>query len=95
MLGAQIKLDSSRDSDIRLDEILFAEAPSRIVISLNEKNLNTLEKIAKRNLVSCQVLGKTGGEELVVQYKGKPVISLALNRLSNAWREAIPSRLAK
>ncbi|MCG2660907.1 MAG: phosphoribosylformylglycinamidine synthase subunit PurL, partial [Kiritimatiellae bacterium] len=46
MLGAEIKLDSLKNSDIRLDEILYGEAPSRIVVSLDKNNLKVLEKIA-------------------------------------------------
>jgi len=95
MLGAVIKLDGSKINDIRLDEILFGEAPSRIVVSVNEKDLSILEKIAKRHSVPYQVLGKTGGERLIIQYKEKAIIDIPTKILNQTWRSAIPSRLEK
>ena len=93
MLGAEIKLDGLKNNDIRLDEILFGEAPSRIVVSLNKDNLSALEKIAEKHSVPYQVLGNVGGEKFVVQYKEKTIIDLPLAKLSDTWRNAIPSRL--
>ena len=93
LLGAQIKLDLMKNVDLRIDEILFAEAPSRIVVSLNKDNLNALEKIAEKHSIPLQVLGNVGGENLTVEYKGKTVIDLPLVKLSDTWRKAIPSRL--
>jgi phosphoribosylformylglycinamidine synthase len=93
MLGAKIKLDVVKNVDLRIDEILFGEAPSRIVVSLNKDNLNALEKIAEKHSVPLQVLGNVGGEKLTVEYRGKTVIDLALTKLSATWRNAIPSRL--
>ncbi|MFH1678418.1 MAG: phosphoribosylformylglycinamidine synthase subunit PurL [Candidatus Omnitrophota bacterium] len=93
MLGAEIELDGIKTNDIRLDEILFGEAPSRIVVSLNKDNLSVLEGIAKRNSVPCSVLGSVGGESFKIQCNGKTVIGLVLAKLSDAWRQSIPSRL--
>lgn len=93
MLGAAIKLDDLKSNDIRLDEILFGEAPSRIVVSLNKKNLSALEKIAKRHSVDCSVLGSVTGERFTVRLKEKTIMDLPLPELSRKWRNAIPSRL--
>jgi len=93
MLGAVIKLDDLKNKDIRIDEILFAEAPSRIVVSLNKDKLGALEKILKRLSVPYQILGNITGEKLVVQYEEKTIIDLPLTTLSDTWRKAIPSRL--
>ncbi|MBU4211545.1 MAG: phosphoribosylformylglycinamidine synthase subunit PurL [Verrucomicrobia bacterium] len=93
MLGAEIKLDSLKNSDIRLDEILYGEAPSRIVVSLDKNNLKVLEKIAAKHSVPCRVLGSVGGQRFTVQYKEKTIIDLLLAKLSDTWRNAIPSRL--
>ena len=93
MLGAVIKLDELKDNNIRIDEIFFAETPSRIVVSLNKGNLSALEKITKEHSIPYQILGNVGGERFIVQYKEKTIIDLPLTKLSDAWREAIPSRL--
>jgi phosphoribosylformylglycinamidine synthase len=94
MLGAVIKLDTLKSNGLRMDEILFGEAPSRIVVSLKKDNLNALEEIAKRHSVSCQILGGVSAGKLTVQYKEKSIIDLSLTELSDTWRKAIPSRVA-
>jgi len=95
MLGAKIKLDELKSSDIRLDEILFGESPSRIVVSLSKDNLGVLEEIAKRYSVPCAILGEVRGKELVVQYKESAIIDLPMKEINDTWRKAIPSRLEK
>ncbi len=93
MLGAVIKLDELKNKDIRIDEILFGEAPSRIVVSLNKDKLSSLEKILKRHSVPYQILGNVTGDRLVVEYKQKTIIDIPVTTLSDTWRKAIPSRL--
>ncbi|OQX54429.1 MAG: phosphoribosylformylglycinamidine synthase II [Candidatus Omnitrophica bacterium 4484_213] len=93
MLGAVIKLDGLKERDIRLDEVLFAETPSRIVVSISKDKLRVLEQIAEKYSISYQVLGNVSGKRLTIEYKGTPIIDFPLSTLSNTWRNAIPSRL--
>ncbi|MFC1699222.1 phosphoribosylformylglycinamidine synthase subunit PurL [Candidatus Omnitrophota bacterium] len=95
MLGAQIKLDRAKNAGIRVDELLFGEAPSRIVVSLNKANLDALEEIAGKYSIPYQTLGNVGGENLTVEYAGKEVINLPLAKLNDTWRKTIPARLEK
>lgn len=91
MLGAEVKLAG----DIRKDALLFGEAPSRILVSLNKNNLASLEKIAKKHSVSYAVLGNVGGKALKIQSGQSALVNLSLEALSDAWRNAIPSRIGK
>lgn len=59
MLGAEIVLKEK----IRRDALLFGETQSRIIVSLDEKNLKKLEKICKWNKVPWQLLGRVDYEE--------------------------------
>ena len=93
MLGAVVKLDGFKSGDIRLDEILFGEAPSRIVVSISKDKLSVLEQIAEKHSIPCQVLGNVSGKRFIVQYNRTPIIDFPLGTLSNTWRDAIPSRL--
>ncbi len=93
MLGAAIKLDELKTTNARTDEVLFGEAPSRIVVSLNKENLSTLEEIAKKHSVSCCVLGAVSGQKLTVGCNEETIMDLPLATLSEAWRNAIPSRI--
>ncbi len=91
MLGAEIKLDE----DIRKDALLFGEAPSRIVVSVDRDNLAALEVIAKKHLVPYKVLGSVGGDKLSIQCGQTTAIELPLTALSDTWRNAIPKRLGE
>ncbi len=93
MLGAEVRLDELAAGNRRLDEILFGEAPSRIVLSLKAADLAALARIAKKHAVPCQVLGRVGGGRLTIRVRGRAAIDLPLTKLSRAWREAIPARL--
>ncbi len=92
MKGAVIELDGLKKNDIRLDDVLFGEAPSRIVVSLKPDNLKKLEEIANKHSVPCYKLGKVGGKELIVKYNESEVINLPAAKLSDVWRNAIPKR---
>ncbi|MFH1857248.1 MAG: phosphoribosylformylglycinamidine synthase subunit PurL [Candidatus Omnitrophota bacterium] len=93
MLGAEISIDDLKTDDMRIDDVLFGEAASRIIVSVSAANLQKLEKRAKINNVSCKVLGKVGSSKFVVKYQNKNLINLSLNKLSETWRKAISRRL--
>ena len=92
-LGARIETDALKKAGLRTDEILFGETPSRVVVSINKDNVGALSAIAKKYSVPCHVLGNVGGTSLVVHDGGKAAIDLPLQKLSDAWRNAIPSRI--
>ncbi|MDO9465490.1 MAG: phosphoribosylformylglycinamidine synthase subunit PurL [bacterium] len=95
MLGAVIELDGLKNNDIRMDEILFGEAPSRIVVSLNKDKMELLEKIAQKHSIAYTILGEVSGENLAIKDNRESIIDISVKKLSNTWRNAIPSRLEK
>ncbi|MBU0477397.1 phosphoribosylformylglycinamidine synthase subunit PurL [bacterium] len=95
MLGAVIELDGLKNNDIRMDEILFGEAPSRIVVSLNKDKMELLEKIAQKHSIAYTILGEVSGENLAIKDNRESIIDISVKELSNTWRNAIPSRLEK
>ncbi len=93
MLGATIDIKGLLDKDARLDEVLFGEAPSRIVVTVTKGSLPKLEEIAKRHSVPLSNLGTVGGDRLVVKKENREILALPLQKLSDAWRQAIPNKL--
>lgn len=94
MIGAIIELDELKTSDMRTDETLFGEATSRIVVSLKKDNLRSLEGIARKHSIPCQVIGNVNDQKrFLVRHKKDVIIDLPLTKLSDTWRDAIPSRL--
>jgi phosphoribosylformylglycinamidine synthase subunit PurL len=90
ILGACIELDKG---NARLDEILFGEAPSRVVLTLDKNNLDTLQKIADNNNTPCRQIGTVCKDKLNIKISGKTAVDVLSSNISNAWRNAISSRL--
>lgn len=89
MFGADIKIDSA----IRVDSLLFGEAPSRIIVSLSKGRLSELQNLAKKRSVPCADLGNVCKDNLTIQINGKKAIDAPLKTLSDTWRNAISKRL--
>ena len=90
-IGAAVKVDTA----IRKDAVLFGEAQSRVIVSLDKDNLAALEGIAEKYSVPCEVIGNVGGEKLVIQVGKKAAIDLPLTTLSDTWRKSIPLSLGE
>ncbi|MCM8774988.1 MAG: phosphoribosylformylglycinamidine synthase subunit PurL [Candidatus Omnitrophica bacterium] len=90
MIGAAIDLTVLAEKSCRTDEILFGEAPSRIVVTVKKQDLPSLEKIAKRHSVPVYPLGTVGGNQFLVKKKNQTLIDLPIETISATWRYAIP-----
>ena len=76
--GARIKIEDK----MRSDALLFGESQSRIIVSINPKNLSLLQDIADKYRVPLLLLGSVEGEELNIDR----LISLNVERLEKVWR---------
>ncbi len=74
----------------RLDETLFGERPSRIIISLAPNKIGGLESVAKNNGVEVSRLGTVGGASLSFGRQAQ----VSVERLRKAWSEGISESLA-
>ncbi|MGZ4123390.1 MAG: AIR synthase related protein, partial [Tumebacillaceae bacterium] len=85
-IGATLDLTSAQ----RLDEVLFGEAGSRIVLEVAEEHLSALEAMFHEEDVTVTLLGETGGDALIVRVNGETVIDEQVTHLESTWRGAIP-----
>jgi len=76
--GAKIEIKDK----IRSDALLFGESQSRIIISLNPKNLSSLQEIADKYQVPLLALGSVEGEELNINR----LISIKVEQLEKVWK---------
>lgn len=76
--GARIKIEDK----MRSDALLFGESQSRIIASVNPKNLSLLQDIADKYKVPLLVLGSVEGENLNINR----LISLKVDQLEKVWR---------
>lgn len=76
-IGAKIDLNFT----FRKDFYLFSESQSRVLISIEEKNQNELEKILKEKEIPFEKIGITGGNRLMINN----VINLNLEQIDDAY----------
>ncbi len=84
-LGAEILLPSAEE----VGEVLFAEYPSRILVTVEEENLAALEDIAELRGVPVTPLGRVVPEVLSVRRSGSVVLERSMASLEKAWRKCL------
>ena len=85
-IGAIINLASKR---IRKDALLFGETQSRVILSAKQKNVQKIMQIARNNKTPIAVIGKVGGNKLIINR----FINTSVNDLYKAWSRAIENHL--
>lgn len=75
--GVKVKLDGI----IRKDALLFSESQARAVISLDKKNISTLEKIAEKHGIPMNIIGSVEGARLSIE----DLIDIPVSEAHNAW----------
>jgi len=85
--GAKIKLDQK----IRADALLFGESQSRIIITVSQKDLPEMEKMAKGYQVPFSVIGKVEGHNLKIE----GMIDLPVKKLAEVYEFAIQRIMEK
>ncbi len=84
-VGADIKIEGKG----RLDEILFGEAPSRIVVSAPPESRARLDHVARGVGVPLHLLGQVGGSSLSIAARGTTVVDQEVVTARSAWRTAL------
>jgi len=83
--GATLDIDST----VRNDAFLFGESQSRILISFSAKNRLVVEAKAKAMEVPFAIIGKVGGDSLIVDINGKEFIREEVSHLKELWFGAL------
>lgn len=66
---------------LRKDALLFSESQSRAVVSLDDKDLGILKKIAESNNVPMSVIGRVGGAGFLIE----GLIDIPVSEARRAW----------
>jgi phosphoribosylformylglycinamidine synthase len=85
--------DVNLEGEISQAALLFAETPSRIILSAAEENLEKIFEIARQQNIQATVIGRTGGAALKVAVNGEIIINRAVAEVENAWRKVLPQSL--
>jgi phosphoribosylformylglycinamidine synthase len=87
---AAVGADLDLPGEVSMIARLFAESPSRIIISLEESALAALQEIAAAAGCKLAVLGRTTDDErLRLRADGQEVVNLPVRELETAWRSAL------
>ena len=85
-IGCVVNLEDG----IRSDALLFGETQSRIVVSIKGEDQEALLALARERKVPAGVIGRTGGEKLLVRQRGQDLIDLPVKKIHQAWKNSIP-----
>lgn len=88
-IGAEVELSGPLGPTSQL----FSESPSRIVVSFDPSDKETVRTIAERNNVPFALLGTVGGDRFSVSVNGDEVVAALVADLETAWRGALSDKL--
>jgi phosphoribosylformylglycinamidine synthase len=88
-VGCEVSLEG----DLPAAALLFAETPSRIVLSAVQSNVAQILKLAHEHVVAATVIGRTTGERLKIDVNGERVIDRRVAEVESAWRSVLPGML--
>lgn len=71
----------SLSGKIREDSLLFGESQSRAIVSLDRKDVRTLERIASKYELSVEIIGKVGGDNFCI----KEFINIPISSTYESW----------
>jgi len=91
-LGFELSsLGNDKAGNTRIDSLLFGETQSRIIISIDEKNLNETEKYLKEKKYPYTLLGKVTSGNISVDQLG---LKSNIVELKKIWKDSLAKKLA-
>jgi len=84
-IGFEVRLNDN----LRTDALLFGESQSRIILVVKEKNVGKIQALARKLKVKARVIGKTGGQKMVIWHKNKKVIEQKVAEGFQVWKQSI------
>ncbi len=79
-LGASVDLRALLSADVRIDELLFGEAPARFIVSFEADKRDQVTAVAERFGAPLSIVGTVGGDALDLG-----VCSVSIVQLADAW----------
>ncbi|HXG64087.1 MAG TPA: AIR synthase related protein, partial [Blastocatellia bacterium] len=90
---AAVGFEVNLTGELSAAALLFAETPSRIVLSADDANVEGILEIAREHNVAATVIGRTGGDRLAISVNGGQVIDRPVAEVEQAWRSELPDVL--
>jgi phosphoribosylformylglycinamidine synthase len=90
VVGCEVSVERGR----RLDETLFGEGPSRVLVAVEPARQREFEALMAESAIPWRWIGTTGGERLVVRAGGSVVADVPVDRIEHAWRSGFERHMA-
>jgi phosphoribosylformylglycinamidine synthase II len=88
-LGEHANLSNLTDSTA----LLFAESPSRIVLSAKPENVAGVKELAAEIGAVVAVIGEVGGDNLIVTLNNEVLVDGSVAKLEEVWNGTLPKTL--
>jgi phosphoribosylformylglycinamidine synthase len=88
-IGCEVKIEG----ELSQAALLFSETPSRIVLSAAMQDADKILEIAQAQNVSASVIGRTGGDRLMINVNGETIVNRSVAEVESAWRGVLPQTL--
>jgi phosphoribosylformylglycinamidine synthase II len=72
------------------DALLFGEAQSRIIVSVQPKNRDTFLTLSRNRNVNVSEIGKTAEGEMTIYSHDEKIINLPVHAAFETWKKSIP-----
>ena len=89
-VGCEVTVERGR----RLDETLFGEGPSRVVVSVEPAHQREFEALMAESAIPWRWIGTTGGDRVIVRAADRVVVDVAVDRIEHAWRSGFERHMA-
>ena len=77
-----------------LDAALFGESPSRIVVSVSPKNVETLKLLAEQMQIRITVIGTVCESRMTLAFNSSVVIDLPLDEVIDVYENSLERRIS-
>jgi phosphoribosylformylglycinamidine synthase II len=88
-VGCEVNIEG----DLSQAALLFAETPSRILLSVADENLEKIFEIAREQNIAATVIGRTGGDALRIAVNGETIVDRSVAEVEKVWRKVLPQKL--
>lgn len=82
-IGAELTFENEPE---RIDQFLFGESPSRVVVSVKNEKMKQFVEKADSQKIKYEILGKTVKDRFALNFKGKEKMNIGLGEIFEKWQ---------
>lgn len=88
--GARINAEKGKIHHLEINEWLWSESQSRILVSLPERSMFLFDRVAHTHRLPHTYIGRVGGDSIVID----DIINIQVSELTEAWRGSLECLLS-